>query len=228
MITGMILYLLFGIAITCSRKTNLMRSEKWYMQLLNVVAYPVIIYIMMVKTARLAVKLVEMMDEEKNRNIEAKYDADKWLQGTNKLDFLKEDMAKFEVELPIDFSGTKKDDGFVIISVPENAYIIRPEDVKHVQLALQIYMIQHPQLMTDPELANRQDTIALKRIIADMDAPQLQCRSFDTEQTEPKCGQDMLDSIEFEKLLNRFKDGWSDARLVDIKNYVRKYMSPWK
>lgn len=227
MITGIILYLLFGVAITCSRKTNLMRSEKWYMQLLNVVAYPVIIYIMVVKTARLAVKLVEMMDEEKDRNIEAKYDAEKWLRGANKLDFMKEDMKKFEIERPLDYPGTKRD-GFIMINVPENAYIIRPEDVSHVQVALQIYMIQHPQLMTDPELANRPDTIALKRIIADLDAPSLQCRSFDTEPTEPKCGQDMLDSVDFVRLLEEYRNAEGTEMLPTVKQWIRQYMSPWK
>ena len=67
--TCILIYLIFGICITCSSRTNIMWKEKWYMQLLYVIGYPIVIFITVIKTARLALTLFEMMDDEKNRQI---------------------------------------------------------------------------------------------------------------------------------------------------------------
>lgn len=66
---ALLIYIIFGIGITCSKKTNLMYKEAWYLQLLHVVAYPVIIFYMVVKYAWLTVQLTEAMDEQKNSEI---------------------------------------------------------------------------------------------------------------------------------------------------------------
>lgn len=66
----LILYILFGIGLTCSSRTNLMHGEKWYMQLLHVVAYPVIIFYTVVRLSWLIVKLTKVMDEQKNTEID--------------------------------------------------------------------------------------------------------------------------------------------------------------
>jgi len=48
------------------------------------------------------------------------------------------------------------------------------------------------------------------------------------ERQEAQCGQDMLDSDDFEKILTRYKGGWGDAQITDIKLFIRQYFSPFK
>lgn len=61
--TLLAIYLLFGLGITVSSKTSLVWCKPWYWQVLNVIAYPVLIYMTIVNTARVVVKMVEMQDD---------------------------------------------------------------------------------------------------------------------------------------------------------------------
>lgn len=120
MVTALIIYILFGLCLTISTKTNLMANERWYLQALYVVAYPVVIYIMLVKVCLIAIKLTEMMDD-----IKSKEEAWRGLQN----------MASPIPGRPIiddEDEDDDDDDEWIQIKVREGSYVLMPGEIQIV------------------------------------------------------------------------------------------------
>lgn len=144
-------------------------NKAWYWQIIQVIGWPIMLYITIIRTVRLAVKLTEIMDEHKNNDLamlkrirdletgnykppiipDDAYSGDKW-NGDMEVPIKKYEVFDFKLP-PQDGSGPvrafdsekafKGERTWVTIQVEPGDYVLKLNEITAVENALKYYCV---------------------------------------------------------------------------------------